>query len=139
MTESRKPAPRRGAQLGERASAAAKAGRGATSTARTPLRVQGHGVVVSVALREHVASRLGALFGKFARRLTRVTVRFKDMSGPNGEPARSCAIRANVSGHGPVLVSVTARNANHAFDTAAVSIERTIRRLLERRQRKHRS
>ena len=125
---------RTAARLGARANTVPKAMLGATSAEFTPLRVVGHGVDIDEKLRRYVAERLGRELGKYATRLTAVSVRFRDVSGPKGAPAKACVIRATVSRHGPAIVQVSAREPRAAFDAAAASMERTVRRLLERRR-----
>ncbi len=120
--------------LGSRTNAVKKSLRGRTTAVFTPLRVRGQGVPVDAAMRDRVAQRLATLLGKFATRLTGVSVRFRDISGPVGAPARECAIRVSVSGHGLAQVSSTANDPLDAFETAAASLERMIRRLLERKR-----
>ncbi len=130
----RTPSPRTGSRLGAAAETVPKATRGRTAAAFTPLRVRGHGIEVPPELREYIAERLGMHIGKFAKDITSVGVRLRDVSGPKGATVLSCAISANVIGHGPTLVTATGRESKEAFDIAAGGITRTIARLADRKQ-----
>lgn len=111
---------------------------GRTSASNTPVRFLGLGRTVDPErhLSTYCRSRLGFKLGKFASRITRVSVRFVDHSGPIGKPTIACRITSSlVTGH-EVVVEKQRESHRVAFDASADAHERAVRRQLERRVRK---
>jgi ribosome-associated translation inhibitor RaiA len=59
-------------------------------------------------------------------------VRFEDLNGPKGSPADRCAIKVVISGQQSVMVEVVDATPRAAFDNCIDSVERAVRRTLER-------
>jgi ribosome-associated translation inhibitor RaiA len=114
-------------------SRADKRSAGRTAAARTPLNVRTEGVELDPALQDYVLDRAGRKFGKFARHVERVTVRFEDANGPRGGVDLDCRVKMVLSGAPSIIVSKRAAEPRTAFDVAADAAERTLRRTVERR------
>lgn len=136
---SRSNSSTRRAPIGVAANAKPKADRGRTTAPETPLAVRAKDVTVDAALREYVTKRAGFKLGKFANAIERITVRFEDLNGPKkGAPADRCAIKVVISRHESVLVEVVEHEPRAAFDNAIDSVERAVRRALEKTKSKAR-
>lgn len=122
----------RRAPMGVAANLAPRAARGKTTSAETPLALRARGVEVDDALRDYIHTRAGFKLGKFATQIERTSVRLEDISGPKGAPARRCAIKVVLSRHESVVVEVVDHDHRVAFDHAVDSVERAVRRSLER-------
>ncbi|MEO8449462.1 MAG: HPF/RaiA family ribosome-associated protein [Gemmatimonadota bacterium] len=124
---------KRRAPLAAQLPKAAKASAGPTSASDTPATIYGlKSGATDEALRRRVRQRLGFKLGKFADRITRVTVRFIDVSGPKGAPTVACRIASFLTS-GTVVVEARSKQREDAFDQASDSHERAVRRLLERK------
>lgn len=136
---SRSNSSTRRAPIGVAANAKPRAAQGRTAAPETPLSVRTKDVDVDAALREYIAKRAGFKLGKFANAIERITVRFEDLNGPKkGAPADRCAIKVVISRHESVLVEVVEHEPRAAFDTAIDSVERAVRRALEKTKTKAR-
>jgi len=139
MARSTRSHATRRAPMGVAANAAPRAERGRTDSPETPLAVRAKDVEVDAALREYVAKRAGFKLGKFAEAIERITVRFEDLNGPKkGSPADRCAIKVVISRHESVLVEVVDTDPRAAFDKCIDSVERAVRRALEKTKSKAR-
>lgn len=139
MSRSGRSRATRRAPMGVAATATPRAARGRTDSPETPLAVRAKDVEVDAALREYVAKRAGFKLGKFASAIERITVRFEDLNGPKkGAPADRCAIKVVISRHESVLVEVVDHEPRAAFDLCIDSVERAVRRALEKTKSKAR-
>lgn len=105
---------------------------GSTAAAQTPLNVRVSGGKLDAPTREHAHRRLGRQLGKHALHVERASVRFLDVNGPRGGVDQTCRIKVVLSGRPSVVVEATAEDARTAFDRAAASMARAVRRSLER-------
>ena len=138
MTRSPRSKATRRAPMGVAANAAPRAQRGRTESPETPLALRAKDVELDAELREYIAKRAGFKLGKFAPAIERITVRFEDLNGPKGSPADRCAIKVVISRHESVLVEVVEHDPRAAFDKCIVSVERAVRRALEKTKSKAR-
>ena len=122
----------RRAPMGVAANLAPRNERGKTASAETPLAVRARGVDVGDELRDYIHTRAGFKLGKFAPSIERTSVRFEDISGPKGAPARRCAIKVVLTRQESVVVEVVEHEERAAFDRAIDSVERAVRRTLDR-------
>ena len=116
--------------MGTHASRVRKRKRGATTAPETPLAIRTAGTSVDGKLRTYVAERLGRQLGKSALHVERVSVRFRDINGPRGGKDKLCRIKVVVSGLPSVITEERDKAKRAAFDLAAASCERTLRRQL---------
>jgi ribosome-associated translation inhibitor RaiA len=108
----------------------AKRSTGRTSTAKTPLNVRAEGVSIGDRISEYVHRRVGFKLGKFARHVTRVTVRFEDLSGPKGAKTYACRFKVVLPRHGSVVLESRDGDIKAAFDVAVDATERAMARLV---------
>lgn len=113
-------------------SARQKRSAGATDARRTPANIRTFGVQDDPSLRRYVRDRLGRKLGKFAQRIERASVRFKDVNGPRGGIDTVCRIKVVISGLDSVVVEDRGARPRDAFDRAADDVERATRRSLGR-------
>lgn len=66
---------------------------GRTPSTETPLAIRTSGVRLDERTRDWVRLRLGRAFDRFALRIDRVTVRFRDLNGPRGGVDHACVIK----------------------------------------------
>lgn len=128
----RRSKPTRRAPMGVNANQAPRNERGKTTAPETPLAVRARGVEVDQELRDYIAKRAGFKLGKFATSIERISVRLEDISGPKGAPAQRCAIKVVLSRHESIVVEVVDNDHRAAFDHAMDSVERAVRRSLDR-------
>lgn len=128
----RTPRVTRRAPMGTDAHVRPKLERGKTTAPETPLALRARGVEVDDELREYIAKRAGFKLGKFAPRIERTSIRLEDIAGAKGAPAKRCAITVSVSRHESVVVEIVDYDHRAAFDHAIDSVERAVRRSLER-------
>lgn len=76
--------------------------------------------------------RISRQFGKFAPRIERATVRFDDVNGTRGGVDQACKIKVVLAALPSVVVEERGVTAREAYDRAANTMERTIRRALGR-------
>ncbi len=107
-------------------------GRSAAVSA-TPLNVRPSGVTLDPATRRWVEARTGRQLGKFADHIERVSVRFKDLNGPRGGSGDMMCRTKVVLSHLPsVIVEERAESAREAFDLAAASVLRAVRKAVDK-------
>jgi ribosome-associated translation inhibitor RaiA len=129
----------RRAPMGVAANKAPRNLRGRTDAPETPLAIRSKDAEVDAELREYVAKRTGFKLGKFATAIERITVRFEDLNGPKkGSPADRCAIKVVISRLESVMVEVVDHEPRTAFDKCIDSVERAVRRALEKPKSKAR-
>jgi len=122
----------RRAAFASQVSKVAKRALGATTTSQTPLQVRAVGVALTEVDRSYARERVGFKLGKFGLAITRIGVRFSSVSGPVGGPAIECRVKILLRRNGELAVSAIGETAREAFDRAAPSAERSVRRTLER-------
>jgi ribosome-associated translation inhibitor RaiA len=105
---------------------------GRTGPDLTPLHVRARDLEIDPALRAHLDRRARRELGKFAPHIGRITVRFRDVNGPRGGIDQSCEIKLVLDRMPSVLVAKRATTPRAAFDLAAASAERTLRRQIAR-------
>lgn len=106
---------------------------GRSTTGQTPLHVRVRGLDdFDDAMRDYARVRTGFKLGKYALRITRITVRFENVAGPKGAPAVACRFKVVLAGRGEVVVATTESSTRAAFDAAVDATERAVRRLLGR-------
>jgi hypothetical protein len=105
---------------------------GATAAPQTPLNLRVSGVRLDAATRAHAHKRMGRQLGRFAPHVERATVRFFDVNGPRGGVDQTCRIKVVLSRLPSVVVEANAATAREAFDRAAASTARAVKRSLGR-------
>lgn len=90
--------------------------------------------MLSQATREHVRRRLQFAIGRFAPRLSRVTVRVDDVNGPRGGVDKICRITVALPTATAVVVEDADRDLYAAVDRAAERLGRAVERRLSRRR-----
>lgn len=86
--------------------------------------------------RDRIRRKLGIKLGKFANSIERVSVRIEDVNGPRGGVDQLCRIKVVLRGLPSVVVESRDASLNAAVDGALGSVERTVRRTLQRRRMK---
>jgi ribosome-associated translation inhibitor RaiA len=124
--------------MGVAATEKPRAERGKTTSPETPLTVRARGVELDDDLRDYIAKRAGFKLGKFAMEIERTTVRFEDISGPKGAPARRCSVNVTLSRHESVVVEIVDYEHRAAFDHAMDSVSRAVSRALAKDKTKAR-
>lgn len=113
---------------------AAKRALGATTTTETPMHVRAIGVVLEGVERAYVRERTSFKLGKFGLAITRLSIRFEDVSGPKGATVIACRIKVVLRTAPDVVVSADGDAPRAAFDRAVTTVERTVRRTLGKSQ-----
>jgi ribosome-associated translation inhibitor RaiA len=124
--------------MGVAATEKPRAEHGKTTSPETPLTVRARGVELDDDLRDYIAKRAGFKLGKFALEIERTTVRFEDISGPKGAPARRCSVNVTLSRHESVVVEIVDYEHRAAFDHAMDSVSRAVSRALAKDKTKAR-
>jgi ribosome-associated translation inhibitor RaiA len=94
--------------------------------------VRTSGVSLDERTRARVDERIGRALGKFASRIQRVTVRFRDLNGPRGGVDQACRIKVVMRELPSLVAEERARTPREALDRAAAVVSRAVRRSLER-------
>jgi ribosome-associated translation inhibitor RaiA len=108
---------------------------GAATTSQTPMQVRAPGLELEEGLRDYARERTGFKLGKFGLAITRISVRFEDLSGPKGAKAYECRVKVLLRHAGEVVASHATTTQRAAFDKAADAAERAVRRTLEKQAR----
>ncbi len=98
---------------------------------QTDIRTQN--VRLSEALRDYIDRRLRLALGRFAPRLSRLTIRLADLNGPRGGVDKSCRLGASLIPQGNVLITTTDVSLHAAIDRAVERLDRALVRVLKRR------
>lgn len=138
MAARRPAAKSRRTPMGVTATEKPRAARGKTTSPETPLTVRARGIELDDELRDYIAKRAGFKLGKFALEIERTTVRFEDISGPKGAPARRCSVNVTLSRHESVVVEIVDYEHRAAFDHAMDSVSRAVSRALAKDKTKAR-
>ena len=88
----------------------AKRSTGRTEMSATPLQVRSAGVELTQGTRDWIQARTGRQFGKFAKQIERITLRFKDVNGPRGGKDMLCRAQVVLSGRPNVVVEERAKD-----------------------------
>ena len=107
---------------------------GRTSAPETPANIRVFGLSLDADDRAYIRRRLGEKLGKHAETIERVTVRLEDVNGPRGGVDQACRIKVVLSGLPSVVVEHTAASLKPALTGAVTSVERAVRRALQRRR-----
>lgn len=100
---------------------------GRTPTAKTPVSVRGHHVMIEAHHRQYMRERLGHKLAKFAPSIERIAVRVEDLNGPKGGVDHACRIQVTLSGLGLVVVEERHAEAIPAFDLAVDTMETALK------------
>jgi ribosome-associated translation inhibitor RaiA len=109
-----------------------KSGRGRTPASTTPLVIRARGVDFNDDARDHARERAGFAIGKFALYVQRAVMHVDNISGPTGSPTIGCRIVLTTAGLGPITSEARRSSATTAIDAALKSVERALRRTIER-------
>jgi len=112
---------------------------GRTSAPETPANIRVTGLSLDQDDRAYIRQRLGEKLGKYADSIERVTVRLEDVNGPRGGVDQACRIKVVLSGLPSVVVEHKALSLKPAVTGAITSVERAVRRAVERRRTTDRS
>lgn len=100
---------------------------GRTEGADTPLEIRTEHAIED-ALRAWVYERMGRQLGKYAPQIERIQVRFGDDNGSKGGVDQCCMVHVVLSKLPPVVVEMRGATEREAFDLAAASAERAVRK-----------
>lgn len=106
---------------------------GVSAAADTPLHIRAPGLELPADVRDNVHARVSAKLGKFARAITRISVRFEDLAGPTGAPLVECRFKVVLRNAPDVLLAGQGASIDAALTSALSSAERTVRRTLEKK------
>jgi ribosomal subunit interface protein len=89
----------------------------------------------SQSLTEHVQSVVADALERFGNRVTRVVVQLTDENSAqkSGDDDKRCAMEARLAGLSPIAVTQHAGTVHQAVDGAVVKLERSIERILAKR------
>lgn len=104
-----------------------------------PVFIRAVGTTLSGEDRIYIRQRLARRLRKFDRFVERTSVRVEDINGPRGGNDKRCRVKTSLRGLPSVLVEERQESARAAIDVALDSLERTVRRTIERRRTKSRS
>jgi CBS domain-containing protein/ribosome-associated translation inhibitor RaiA len=109
---------------------------GRTSGPEVPAHIRVSGTELDEGDRGYIRRKLGMKLGKFAESIERVSVRIADVNGPRGGVDQRCRIKVVLSGLPSVLGEQNDPSRDAAIDGAIATVERAVRRALERRRMK---
>ena len=99
------------------------------------LMIRQHDVSVDEALREHIDRRINAALDRFEARISRVTVRLRDLNGPRGGLDKECRIAIKLIPSGELFIEQRDDSLHAAVATAADRAAEVVRRAVSRRKR----
>jgi Sigma 54 modulation protein / S30EA ribosomal protein len=105
---------------------------GVSTTAQTPMHIRAPGVDLDPEVRDYTRARVSSKLGKFGLAITRISVRFEDVSGPMGAPLVECQFKVVLRQAADVLLSGRGETTRASLDQALASAERAVRRTLEK-------
>lgn len=94
------------------------------------------GTELDVRSRSLLRDKLARKLGKFSRSIARVSVRGEDVNGPRGGVDKVCRIKVVLKGLPSVVVEQRGTTLEVAMQVALASVERAVRRTIERRRTK---
>lgn len=105
------------------------------------MQLQIHGVNYSLddGLKDFISRRLHFTLGRFAPRISRLTVRLTDVNGPRGGIDKRCRITVELVPRGEVAIEGMGDDPARLVADAAQRIGRAVRRELERRRKPRRA
>jgi hypothetical protein len=124
--------------MGAKAHDGERVNRGRTVSSRTPVFVR-NSTSDKTLDREWLHQRMGFKLGKFATRIDRADVTVRDESGPKGAPTVRATVRLQLPRREPISVTARGVTARIAVAAALRSVERTLRRSVERRGTKRKA
>lgn len=92
----------------------------------------------SRAARAYVERRLHFALGRLKDRISRVRVRLRDLNGPRGGVDKCCQFVVSFPRSKPLVVEHRDASWRRALDLAAGRLAHAVRRMLQRRFRRHR-
>lgn len=107
---------------------------GISTAADTPLHIRAPGLQLPPDIRDDVHARVSAKLGKFARAITRISVRFEDLAGTTGGTRIECRFKVLLRNAPDVLLAGQGASIDAALRSALSSAERTVRRTLEKKE-----
>lgn len=141
-TDDRRPSRRRTAGADKRAPFAetvprpVKRAAGRTGASLVPAAIRVTGVNLEPEHRDYIRKRLGSKLGKYATSVERVSVRVRDVNGPRGGVDLQCRIKVVLSALPSIVVTQQAATLEAAVNGALQSVERAVRRGVQRRRTK---
>lgn len=87
---------------------------------------------INSAVREYVENRLDSALGRLAHRIRDVEVRVGDENGPRGGDDKFCVVDVHLRPSGYVRVKRKANEIYGAVDSVAESVQKTVRRKIDR-------
>ncbi len=87
---------------------------------------------VTSSLTEYANHRIGLSLDRFEDRITGVTVRLEDISGPHGPGTKRCHMEVHLMHRESVIVEQNHTDIYTAVDKAANRLKRTVRRHINR-------
>jgi len=103
------------------------------------LRIYGVNYTLDDGLKDFITRRLHFALGRFAPRISRLTVRLTDVNGPRGGVDKRCRITAELTPRGEVAIEGMGDDPVSLAADAAKRIGRAVRRELERRRKPRRA
>jgi ribosomal subunit interface protein len=99
------------------------------------LTIRQHDVNVDESLREHIERRINAALDRFEPRISRVTVRLRDLNGPRGGADKECHIAVKLIRARELFIEQRDDSLRAAVSTAADRAAEAVRRAVARRKR----
>ncbi len=130
----RTPDSRRRAPFPDRLPRALRREAGRAAAPLVPTYILSRGVTLSANDREYIRRKLGMKLGKSAAAIERISVRVEDVNGPRGGVDHACRIKVVLSGRPSVVVARHADSLQAAVAGALDSVERAVRRAVQRRR-----
>jgi len=96
------------------------------------MRITGHNVSISTALKTYTERRLRSVFGNTPPAFNEVEVRLSDVNGPRGGVDKECAIRVALHRTGVVFVRANGEDAYATVDKAASRLKLAVARRMGR-------
>lgn len=87
---------------------------------------------INSAVREYVENRLSSALGRLAHRIREVEVRVGDENGPRGGDDKFCVVDVHLHPSGYLRVKRKSDEIYGAVDSVAESVQKTVKRKLER-------
>lgn len=103
------------------------------------LHVRGVNYVLDEGLKDFITRRLHFALGRFAPRISRLSVHLTDVNGPRGGVDKRCRITVGLMPRGEVAIEGMGDDPVSLVSDAAKRIGRAVRRELERRRKPRRA
>jgi len=102
------------------------------------LEVRALGFDLTPALYQHAVDHVAAKVAKYARVISAVIVRLRDVNGPKGGPDKRCTVEILIAGANPIIVEETEQDAYAAMDLAGERLGKLVGRVLDQRRSRRR-